>query len=165
MTNAKLGPCRVQQIRDRLNTLAASAEMIDCETTRNCITELVEIVAELTRTPQAAIVATGDVTDVIDHYRQYKPRSRPHKSEAVRSKVAARLRDGFSVGELKAAIDGCFRSTYHQGDNPNGRKYDSLELILRNPEKVTQFMEIPNQPRPAGRLGKNLEAGRNWAGR
>lgn len=55
-------------------------------------------------------------------------------------KVRTRLREGCSVDDLKRAIDGNAASRWHQGDNPNGVKYDDLELICRDSEKVREFV-------------------------
>lgn len=82
-----------------------------------------------------------NVQAVIDHYRIHHPKARPGDKE--RRLVAARLKDGFSVADLSAAIDGCHRSPHNQGENERGRTYQTLELIMRSSSKVTQFMETP----------------------
>jgi len=93
--------------------------------------------------PQGAPGA--DVRLVFDHYRTYHPRA--HRKPKATSKecrlIKARLDEGYSVDDLTAAIDGCHRSPFHQGDNDRGKKFDSLELIVRDGSKVQQFMEIP----------------------
>ena len=65
-------------------------------------------------------------------------------------KLAARLNEGESVERLKQAIDGCAASSFHQGENDQGRKYDSVELLFRNAGKVEEFCCLsPNAP-PSG---------------
>ena len=59
-----------------------------------------------------------------------------------KAKIAARLREGSTVERLMQAIDGCAGSKYHMGENPNGRRYDSVELIFRNAGKVDEFAEM-----------------------
>ena len=79
------------------------------------------------------------------HYRTHHPKSFPNPT--CRSKewrlIQARLGEGFSLDDLKAAIDGNHRSPFHCGENDRGKEYHSLELIVRDGSKVTQFMEIP----------------------
>lgn len=58
-----------------------------------------------------------------------------------KAKIVARLNDGYSVGDIKSAIDGCARSRYHMGDNPNGTVYNSIELILRDGDKLEYFRD------------------------
>ena len=37
-------------------------------------------------------------------------------------------------------------SPYHMGDNANGQRYDSLDLILRDAEKIDQFLGFYRNP-------------------
>jgi hypothetical protein len=77
-----------------------------------------------------------------------KPRAR---LDAKRSKaITARLSDGYDVATLCRAIDGCRASTWHQGANDRGAKFNDLELICRDAKHVDQFVEIANngEPRP-----------------
>jgi len=53
--------------------------------------------------------------------------------------VTDRLKQGYSVEQIKLAIDGCARSDHHSGKNQSGTVYDDLELICRSGEKVEQF--------------------------
>jgi hypothetical protein len=55
-------------------------------------------------------------------------------------KVGARLKEGFSVADLKRAVIGCKLSPWHQGENPSGAVYDDLELICRNDANVRRFI-------------------------
>jgi len=60
-----------------------------------------------------------------------------------RSKVVkARMAEGYTVAELCRAIDGCAASPWHQGDNPEQKRWDDLTLICRNGEKVEAFIEL-----------------------
>jgi hypothetical protein len=56
-----------------------------------------------------------------------------------RGKIANRLKEGYSVDDLKRTIDGCKASSYHMGDNEHNKVYDSIELLFRNGDKVEQF--------------------------
>jgi hypothetical protein len=37
------------------------------------------------------------------------------------------------------AISGCAMSDWHMGDNPRGKKYDDIELILRDSAHIERF--------------------------
>lgn len=54
--------------------------------------------------------------------------------------ILARIKEGYSLDDMKLAITGCSKSEYHMGQNDNGKIYDSLELILRNGEKLENFI-------------------------
>lgn len=81
----------------------------------------------------------------------------------VRSrKIAARLREGYTVEQIMSAIDGCKASPFHQGRNEYSAVYDDLTLICRDGSKLEYFINLntrpprnldriaPNTPAPAG---------------
>lgn len=45
----------------------------------------------------------------------------------------------YGVELCKQAILGCSLSNWHMGQNPGGKKYNSLELIFRNADNVERF--------------------------
>lgn len=103
---------------------------------------------------------------VIQHYQTFHPRSRPGQKE--QAKVAARLAEGYSVEDLKSAIDGCHRSPFHSGVNDDQRKYQTLELIVRDASKVNQFMEVPeigSEPVFDKKTQRSVLAGHSWLDR
>ncbi|MDQ3748020.1 MAG: hypothetical protein M3367_03230 [Acidobacteriota bacterium] len=57
-------------------------------------------------------------------------------------KVVARLKEKYTVEQLKEAISGCKKSAFHQGQNDSGVKYDDLELICRKGSQVEKFISI-----------------------
>jgi hypothetical protein len=57
------------------------------------------------------------------------------------AKIGARLREGFTVDQIKAAIDGCKASGYHMGENDSKAVYDDLTLICRAGSFVERFIE------------------------
>ncbi len=57
-----------------------------------------------------------------------------------RTLIEARLADGYSVDALVKAMEGCAMSAYHMGENPTGKRYDRLQLILRDADHVEQFI-------------------------
>lgn len=46
----------------------------------------------------------------------------------------------YGTTNTKAAITGCSLSDWHMGNNPAGKKYTSIELILRDPEHIERFI-------------------------
>lgn len=85
------------------------------------------------------------ILEVFAHYRAQHPRA--FKSPQPRSKewqkIAARLAEGFSVDDLRAAIDGCHRSPFHCGQNDQQATHQSLELIVRDGSHVNKFINVP----------------------
>lgn len=67
--------------------------------------------------------------------------------------IAARLNEGYTVDEIKLAIDGCRSSSFHMGDNLHRTVYDDLTLICRDGAKLEQFIgrrrSLPRNSQPA----------------
>lgn len=104
-----------------------------------------------------------EVLAVFSHYRAHHPKAVPDpqpKSKEWRT-IEARLREGFSVGDLCQAIDGCHKTPHNLGQNDKGQKYLGLELIMRNGDQVTRFIENCTKfgkPAPAkGAFARTLE--------
>lgn len=83
---------------------------------------------------------SADVEEVFEYWRAKRSRipgiPRATKSEKRLGHINARLRDGFSVADLKLAVDGCLGNPH----NVEGG-YVDLELICRNDGKVLQYMQ------------------------
>lgn len=92
---------------------------------------------------------TEDVLAVYEHYRKYHPESHPKPSSLSKEwrKIVARLKENHTVSDLKKAIDGCHKSPFHCGLEPSnlGKKYQNLELIVRDSSHVCQFLDLDNQ--------------------
>lgn len=54
--------------------------------------------------------------------------------------VTAALKLGYTVDQIKSAIDGCKRSPFHMGVNDQRTVYDDLELICRSGENIEKFI-------------------------
>lgn len=86
--------------------------------------------------------AQDPVRALFDYWRRAMDHPRAKLDDKRRRAIAARLKDGYRVEDLKRAIDGCLASPWHQGQNGNRRTYDDIELICRNASKVDQFIAI-----------------------
>ncbi|KKM78861.1 hypothetical protein LCGC14_1355760 [marine sediment metagenome] len=82
-----------------------------------------------------------DVDAIWTHYKIHRPRVRV-LSEKVRGLILKRLKETFTVDDLKLAIDGNFRSPHHCGQNDTQTEYHNLELIVRDTEHVQQFIDL-----------------------
>ena len=91
----------------------------------------------------AADHSADDIQGIWRHYREYHPGT----AKALKSNrkeyqlIRARLGD-FDAETLKKAIDGYHRSAFHCGDNPQGKQYQSLALIMRDISHVQQGIEF-----------------------
>jgi hypothetical protein len=81
-----------------------------------------------------------NVKEVWEYWKTELKHPQSRLTNDRRQKIRARLRDGFTVGELQKAIDGCRSSSHHMGENNSGKVYDSVDLIFRNAGKVDEFI-------------------------
>lgn len=80
--------------------------------------------------------------ELFDYWKEtFNKRSSTVFDEARRKKLGAALRN-YSMEECKQAIKGCSLSAWHNGQNPNNKKYHDLSLIFRNADKVEYFIDI-----------------------
>ena len=97
---------------------------------------------------------------ICEHYKTHHPTARPGDKE--RKLIRDRLKEGYTVDDLKRAIDGCHRTPHNLGDNERGTKYLSLSLIMRSSSHVIRFLENADNPIPVIRKGssQNFDAKR-----
>lgn len=98
-----------------------------------------------------ARVPSRHIDLVFQHWQEVHGHPEAKPSEKRRRLISQRLKE-YTLEELREAISGYALSPFHMGDNDNGRKYDSLELILRDAKQVEQGMQFARSPptKPAG---------------
>lgn len=67
------------------------------------------------------------------------------KLTPARAKLIAKRVKEYGIESCINAVRGCSRSPWHMGENPSGKRYDSIELIFRNEEKIEGFFELEEQ--------------------
>lgn len=55
--------------------------------------------------------------------------------------IQARLRDGYTLEDIRLAIDGCKLTPHNMGANDNGAKYNDIELICRSAANLERFRD------------------------
>lgn len=54
----------------------------------------------------------------------------------------------YELDDVLDAVRGVTRSRFHMGDNPRGRRFDDLELVLRDAAKIEEFRDLWRNERP-----------------
>lgn len=94
-----------------------------------------------------ALRARSELSEsVFDFWKQTLGHPRAILDTKRRKLIESRLKDGYTDDDLKAAILGCSLSPFHMGQNDKGTKYDGLDLILRDAQKVDQFIGFSESP-------------------
>lgn len=82
--------------------------------------------------------------------------SRTKLTKARADLIARRLKD-YPVEDLIDACHGIGASDFHRGDNDRGKRYDTLELALRNAEKIEGFRDEHRNEAAPTKVNKFLE--------
>lgn len=90
---------------------------------------------------KSIVPASAETLQVFTYWQQVMNHPQA-KLDAKRERaIKARLKDGYSVGDLCRAVDGCSRSPHHMGQNETRTVYDDIELICRDGPKVDGFIK------------------------
>lgn len=90
---------------------------------------------------KASLVSSEEITEVFNFWKTIMGKTaRAALSEERRILIGAAIHD-YGMTECKEAIRGCSVSPFHMGANKQRKRYDSLELIFRNTEKVEWFIQ------------------------
>ena len=92
-----------------------------------------------------------EVSEVFDYWKTKTRHLQAQLGHKRRQAVLGRLKQGYTVLDLKSAIDGCAKSRFHQGENDRGQVFDDLSLICRDEAHVDQFLAIANNGSMGGR--------------
>ncbi len=98
-----------------------------------------------------------EISDIFGHWQKVlnHPVSKLDKKRYDRIEKALEM--GYSVEDLKKAIDGIKRSEFHMGDNGKHKKYDGIHVIFRDPEQIEGFIsDFDTQTTPRN---KNVTTG------
>lgn len=103
--------------------------------------------------------ASDSVNEIFNHWKEVMQKSDASKLTKERlTKVSQRLKDGYTVDQIKMAIDGCAMTPHNMGQNDNGKRYDDLELICRTGGGLERFANnTATQPQVSKITQKNLQ--------
>lgn len=81
------------------------------------------------------------LNQIWEHYLKLLASGRGVKPRLTeeRTVLISRAVHDYGAAIIKQAIRGCSLSPWHMGHNPNGKKYTSIELILRDSEHIERF--------------------------
>ncbi len=82
---------------------------------------------------------------VFEYWKQTMDSARSRLDENRKRLIRNALKK-YTDTDLQMAIYGCSLSPFHMGQNPDGKKYNGLDLILRNAEKIESFINMATNP-------------------
>lgn len=90
--------------------------------------------------PPVRPVAPRDRASEVLEYWQAKLAPRAKITPARIRVVAARLKEGFDVDQLRSVVDGVLLTPWNMGENPNGMKYTDVGNIFGSADKVERHI-------------------------
>tara|TARA_Y100000361_G_C10867906_1_gene192699 strand:+ start:75 stop:428 length:354 start_codon:yes stop_codon:yes gene_type:complete len=91
---------------------------------------------------------TEEIFEVFQHWvvtcRTSKKGRTPVLGDKRRRKIETAI-ELYGVDACKDAIRGVTYSSWHMGHNPQGKKYDDIELILRDEKHIEMFLELADE--------------------
>jgi predicted phage replisome organizer len=75
-------------------------------------------------------------------------------TDGRRTKIEARLKDGYTVDDICIAIKNIRKSTFHCGDNDKHMFYATLEFICRNSETLEKWINADNVMKEDNKYGQ-----------
>lgn len=133
---------------------------------------LTEAKAEKEKETKTKTKRKEEVISIFEFWKNTMNHSRS-KLDDNRKKIINKALDiGYTSEDCENAILGCKANQWNMGDNENGQVYDSLDLILRNAEKIDKFIANYENP-PLKKLkavpnraqqieDANHQAGEDW---
>jgi len=107
---------------------------------------------KISRREKAAGVPREDIMRVFDEWVRWCKSSRgprPALNEERIVTIGAAIAD-YGVETCINAVVGCSYSDWHMGQNPQGKKYNDIELIFRNAQNIERFAGMGSDRRAAG---------------
>lgn len=83
------------------------------------------------------------VDEIFLHWCRVMDKS-PNKTKLTKERekaIRARLKDGYSVDEIKRAIEGCRADSWSMGSNDRHKPFNDIELICRTGKKLEGFRD------------------------
>lgn len=78
---------------------------------------------------------------IFDHWKAVMNCPRAQLDHVRKRKIETAL-SMYTVEFILNAINGCAKCDWNMGRNPSGKKYNDIELILRNAKNIERFEEM-----------------------
>lgn len=93
-----------------------------------------------------AALRKDDRQEIFEHWQKTLNHSKSKLDRKRTRDITKGLALGFTVEELKKAINGCSKNKFNMGENKQGKIYDSLDLIFRDAQHIENFIADDANP-------------------
>jgi hypothetical protein len=100
------------------------------------------------------------VQEVFSYWQQVLEHPKAKLDLKRQRAIKQALKTGYTVEQLKQAIDGCAKSPFNMGQNERNKRFDDISLILRDASHIEGFIsDITNPSVPVKIYNSNVMAG------
>lgn len=111
-------------------------------------------ICEVETSPVCSSSSTPSTADIQEIFRYWQdvmghPKAKLDKKRS--SAIQNALKLGFSIDDLKKAIEGCKNTPFNMGKNDNYQVHDGVRVIFRDAEQIERFMNNADKThKPSG---------------
>jgi hypothetical protein len=136
--NSNIDDVKLDAVPVQIVILSACGQLQEINFASSIIDELVEKLQEF----KISLEPKSEVKDIFDHWVIVMNKgSRAKLTPSRRTKIKARLKEGYPQSDIIRAIDNCALNPWNMGENPNGNLYNDLTLICRNGDKLEFYRD------------------------
>ncbi|QBR84713.1 hypothetical protein E3983_10260 [Legionella israelensis] len=99
-------------------------------------------IGEVKTSPVDAI--STDIQEIFQYWQEIMNHPKAKLDKKRKKIIKDALELGYSIGELKQAIDGCSKTPHNMGKNDRHQIYDDIGLILRDSDHIERFINNSN---------------------
>lgn len=81
------------------------------------------------------------ICEVFTHWQSVMKHPHAKLDAKRRKKIEVAFSLGYTIPQLKHAINGCANTPFNMGKNETGQRYDGIDLIFRDAEHIERFIE------------------------
>lgn len=145
MTSNPMMRKMLEEIRENHDSVMTKSTKVMQDKTR---LDKTKDIKDLSSQPTADPLS-NNVIDVFEFWKSTMEKTGATKLDSKRkSKIEQRLKDGYTVEQIKQAIVNCSKTPHNMGHNDRGQKYNDIELICRDAANLERFIE--SKPETAG---------------
>jgi hypothetical protein len=91
-------------------------------------------------------VSSSPVKQIFEYWKSLMQHPNAKLDDKRKTMIQKALNLGYSPEELCNAIRGCSVTPHNMGDNKQGQRYDSLQVILRDADQIDRFIANHHKP-------------------
>lgn len=80
------------------------------------------------------------INEIFEYWQEVMSHPKAKLDKHRQRAINQSLKLGYSIADLKQAIDGCAKTPFNMGQNDRQQIYDDINLIFRDAERIERFM-------------------------